>query len=64
VEDVVSRVTQIVQAVRALSHNPLIGRAMRGGNGELVIGQGSYGSVGPTGSWRESTVFHPGDPGP
>ena len=39
------RIGEIVQAVQILARNPLIGRKVRGGKRELVIGQGSRGYV-------------------
>jgi plasmid stabilization system protein ParE len=45
VEDAPQRIDEIVQAVQILAHNPLIGRKVRGGKRELVIGQGSRGYV-------------------
>ena len=39
------RVAQIVEAVQVLSHSPLIGRKVKGGKRELVIGQGSRGCL-------------------
>lgn len=41
------RVAQIVEAVQVLSHSPLIGRKVKGGKRELVIGQGSRGYLAP-----------------
>ena len=41
VEDIPGRVAQIVQAIDILSHSPLIGRPVRGGKRELLIGRGS-----------------------
>jgi toxin ParE1/3/4 len=45
IEDAPERVTQIVQALQILTHSPLIGRKVKGGKRELVIGQGSRGYV-------------------
>jgi len=45
VEDAPARIGQIIQAVQILAHSPLIGRPVRGGNRELVIGHGSRGYV-------------------
>jgi toxin ParE1/3/4 len=39
------RLAEIVQAVNILTHSPLIGRKVKGGKRELVIGQGSRGYV-------------------
>ena len=44
-EDVPERIGEIVQGVQILARNPLIGRKVRGGKRELVIGQGSRGYV-------------------
>jgi len=40
-----ARVAEIIQALQVLTHSPLIGRLVRGGNRELVIGRGSRGYV-------------------
>ena len=45
VEDAPARIDEIVQALQLLTHSPLIGRKVRGGKRELVIGQGSRGCV-------------------
>ncbi len=45
VEDAPGRICEIVQAIQILTHSPLIGRPVRGGKRELVIGQGSRGTV-------------------
>lgn len=39
------RMAEIVQAVQILATSPLIGRPIRGGKRELVIGRGSRGYV-------------------
>jgi toxin ParE1/3/4 len=39
------RISEIVQAIDILTHSPLIGRKVRDGKRELVIGRGSYGYV-------------------
>ena len=39
------RITEIVEAVQVLAASPLIGRPVRGGKRELVIGRGSRGYV-------------------
>jgi toxin ParE1/3/4 len=39
------RIGQIIEAVQILANNPLIGRPVRGGKRELVIGRGSRGYV-------------------
>lgn len=45
VEDAPERIDEIVQAVQILAHSPLIGRRVKGGKRELVIGQESRGYV-------------------
>lgn len=45
VEDAAARVAEIVDAVQVLSHSPLMGRKVKGGKRELVIGRGSRGYV-------------------
>jgi toxin ParE1/3/4 len=40
-----ARIGQIVQAIDILAHSPLIGRPVRGGKRELVIGRESRGYV-------------------
>jgi toxin ParE1/3/4 len=42
VENAPARIGEIVQAIQILTHSSLIGRPVRGGRRELVIGQGSY----------------------
>ena len=44
-EDAPERVGEIVQAVQILAHSPLIGRKVKGGKRELVIGHGARGYV-------------------
>lgn len=44
-QDVQSRIGEIVQAMQILAHSPLIGRAVKGGKRELVIGKGACGYV-------------------
>lgn len=39
------RITEIVEAVQVLATSPLIGRPIKGGKRELVIGRGSRGYV-------------------
>ena len=39
------RIAEIVEAVQVLATSPLIGRPVRGGKRELVIGRGSRGYV-------------------
>jgi plasmid stabilization system protein ParE len=43
VADAQKRVAEIIQALQILTHSPLIGRPVRGGKRELVIGQASRG---------------------
>ncbi|MES2318908.1 MAG: type II toxin-antitoxin system RelE/ParE family toxin [Pseudomonadota bacterium] len=38
-----ARITEIVQAIEVLEHNPLIGRALPEGRRELVIGRKAHG---------------------
>jgi len=45
VGDAAERIGEIVEAVQILSHSPLIGRPVKGGKRELVIGRGSRGYV-------------------
>jgi plasmid stabilization system protein ParE len=45
VADAVERIEEIVQAVQVLANSPLIGRPVRGGKRELVIGTGARGYV-------------------
>ena len=45
VEHAPERIGEIIQAVQILAHSPLIGRKVKGGKRELVIGQGSRGYV-------------------
>lgn len=45
VEDAAERIDEIVQAVQILAHSPRIGRKVKGGKRELVIGQDSRGYV-------------------
>jgi toxin ParE1/3/4 len=45
VEDAPARIEEIIQAVQILTHSPLIGRPVKGGRRELVIGRGSRGHV-------------------
>lgn len=45
VDDTPSRVAEIVESIQILSHSPMIGRMVKGGHRELVIGQGSHGYV-------------------
>jgi plasmid stabilization system protein ParE len=45
VADAPVRIGEIVQAVQILTHSPLIGRPVKGGKRELVIGRESHGYV-------------------
>jgi toxin ParE1/3/4 len=45
VEDAPARISEITQAVKILTHSPLIGRPVKDGKRELVIGRGSHGYV-------------------
>ena len=45
VEDAPQRIREIVDAVQILVHSPLIGRRVKNGKRELVIGQDSRGYV-------------------
>lgn len=45
IDDAPERIGEIVQAVQVLAGSPLIGRPVKGGKRELVIGQGSRGYV-------------------
>ena len=40
-----ARIAEIVQAIAVLVHNPLIGRPVRGQNGELITGRRASGYV-------------------
>ena len=44
-EDVPARIAEIAQALQILAHSPLIGRKVKGGKRELVIGQDTRGCV-------------------
>src|SRR5450432_558401 len=43
--DALARINEIIDAVDILAHSPLIGRKVKGGNRELVIGRPSRGYV-------------------
>jgi toxin ParE1/3/4 len=43
--DATARINEIVQAIQILTHSPLIGRPVKGGTRELVIGRDSHGYV-------------------
>jgi plasmid stabilization system protein ParE len=45
VADAPARIAEIVQAIQILTHSPLIGRPVKNGRRELVIGRESYGYV-------------------
>lgn len=45
VPDAPDRIDEIIQAIQILTHSPQVGRPVRGGNRELVIGRGSHGYV-------------------
>jgi plasmid stabilization system protein ParE len=43
--DAPQRIDEIIEAIDILAHSPLIGRKVKGGNRELVIGRASRGYV-------------------
>jgi toxin ParE1/3/4 len=43
--DAPARIGEIVLAIQILTHSPLIGRPVKGGRRELVIGRDSHGYV-------------------
>ena len=43
IDDAAERIEQIVLGLQVLTHSPLIGRKLRGGLRELVIGKGTRG---------------------
>lgn len=45
VPDAAARITEVLDAIQILSHSPLIGRKVKGGKRELVIGRASRGYV-------------------
>ena len=45
VADVFGRLQEILDAIQVLTHSPLIGRPVAGGQRELVIGQDSRGYI-------------------
>ncbi|MCR4302740.1 MAG: type II toxin-antitoxin system RelE/ParE family toxin [Gallionella sp.] len=45
VENPVSRIREIIEALNVLEHNPLIGRPVNNDKRELVIGRSSHGYV-------------------
>ena len=44
-DDPAGRIAGVIDALQLLTHSPLIGRQLRGGKRELVIGQGVRGYV-------------------
>jgi plasmid stabilization system protein ParE len=42
-EDMSARIGEIMQAIQILTHSPLIGRPVKGGKRELIIGSGASG---------------------
>ena len=44
-QDLTARAGEIIEAIQVLTHSPLIGRPVRGGKRELVIGRGAHGYV-------------------
>lgn len=44
-QDAAQRITEIIQSLQILAHSPLIGRPVKGGKRELVIGRGARGYV-------------------
>jgi plasmid stabilization system protein ParE len=45
VDDAPARIAEIVSAIQILTHSPLIGRPVKAGRRELVIGRGSRGYI-------------------
>ena len=45
VQDIPGRISEIIQALQLLTHSPKIGRKVKGGKRELVIGQDERGYV-------------------
>jgi toxin ParE1/3/4 len=45
IPDISERIAEIIDAIQLLAHSPLIGRKVKGGKRELVVGQGSRGYV-------------------
>ncbi len=45
VENAPQRIAEIMQAIDILRHSPLIGRPVKGGNRELIIGRESHGYI-------------------
>lgn len=42
---IAQRIGDIIDAVQILEHSPMIGRPIKGGKRELIIGRGSHGYV-------------------
>jgi len=45
VEDAPARIGEIVQAIQILTHSPLLGRPVKDGKRELVIGRDAHGYI-------------------
>lgn len=45
IPDSPERISEIIEAIELLAHSPVIGRRVKGGMRELVIGQASHGYV-------------------
>ena len=45
IQDGPARIAEVLESIQILSHSPLIGRPVKGGLRELVIGRGSRGYV-------------------
>ena len=45
VENAPLRIAEIIQAIDILTHSPLIGRPVKGGKRELIIGRDSHGYI-------------------
>jgi toxin ParE1/3/4 len=45
IQDAPQRIAEIIQAIQILSHSPLIGRPVKGGKHELMIGRDARGYV-------------------
>ena len=45
VQDIPGRISEIIQALQLLTHSPQIGRKVKGGKRELVIGQDERGCL-------------------
>lgn len=43
--DTQARIAEVLDAIQILSHSPLIGRKVKGGKRELVIGKASHGYI-------------------